>query len=120
MLPSPAMEKFSPVLLSIIGSIARALLTPIVVWLNANHVIDWSPTAEFYSEVAAAAVTLGWIVRTKIVERRRLNTAVAMGTPGTVSEVNELMREGTFAPALTPANRVPVITGTGDGGPPRY
>lgn len=110
------MEKYIPLIMSMLGGFVRVALGGVIGWMIANGVIQEGQAAEVIGAVVTGVVAIGWIVYNKIKEKRVLNTAVASPTMTTVEAVQEKVSKGEFAPATTPTDQVPVIQGTGSGG----
>jgi hypothetical protein len=106
---------------TILTAAVRAVLQGLAGWLIAKGLLtpeqDFSNNVEIIGGIVTFLVTLGWMAKVKVDERRKLNTAAASDKAVTLDQVERKVQSGTFAPAMTPTNQVPVIvTSTGDGG----
>jgi len=100
--------------MTILTAVVRAVLQLLAGWLIARGVLtpdqDFSSNVELITGIVGFLVTLAWMVKVKIDERRKLNTAAASGKPMSLDKVEAQVKSGDFAPAMTPTNQVPIIS----------
>ena len=106
-------------LTTILTALVRAVLQLASGWLIAKGVLkpedDFSTNLELIAGLVTSIITIGWMVKVKIDERRKLNTTAAMEKGTTLDQVERQVKSGEFAPAMTPTNQVPVIASAGAG-----
>jgi len=100
----------SPVYISILGAIVRALLGPAVIWANAHGItITDDQVAQVALDATAILVAIIWAVWRQVKTHRILNTALGSDTVMTPAEAKRQVEDGVFASARTPANVVPQV-----------
>ncbi len=109
------MDKYTPLFTSIFGGLVRMALGGVIAWLLQQGLITPDQTEMLIAGLVTLLMTAFWIGWNKVKDARRLNTAAAIGKPATIEEIKALIASGISAPAATPTNERPVLTGTGDG-----
>ena len=104
------------ILIQILGGLVRLGMGAVSGWLIAKGIITPEQNVELLAGITTALVGAAWMIWNKVQERRKLNTAAGTGPGTTVAEVEAMVKNGTFASALTPTHVPPVITNnTGNG-----
>jgi hypothetical protein len=100
----------SPLYRSILEVIVRALLGPLVIWLNAHGLMLTSDqTTQIVIDVLTVLGVLVWAIKRWVKAHRELNTALGSDVTMTPAEVTRKVDNGVFASARTPANQVPEV-----------
>lgn len=101
----------SPLYESILGSLIRVLIGPLVVYANAHGVtITDSDTAKIVIDLVAVLGSAFWAIKKQVKQHRIINTAAAESEPTTVRDITQKVENGTFASARTPEMQIPEVT----------
>lgn len=107
----------SPLFQRLLTRALQVLLTPVTAYLTEYGILDVGESAQFYVEVSAIIVTLGWTAY-DVVKRMRLgNTRAALPKDTTLAQAEAVVADGKFAPASTPKNAASVIVDAKTGDP---
>lgn len=98
------------ILLQILGSVLRALLGSVFLWMVKEGWITEGQIPELVTALATGVVTLGWIIWAKVRQNRVVQTALTTKPGKTLADVEDLVASGHYAPATTPKDAVPAIT----------
>lgn len=98
---NPLFEKFA-------GALIRWALTLIGGWLIKQGILNADDVEKMILAVITVAVPLCWSIWAKWREQRKLATAAGM-PKATLDEVNEKIKSGGAASALTPTDEVPLV-----------
>ena len=114
----------NPLIAKSIGSLVRtALSVSVGAWLVSRGVWTDAQATEYLTAFAAIAVPTAWSLWEKYQAARTQNTTIAvlnrLTGPDvdnvTAKDIADVIKQGDAAPAMTPKNAAPVLTGTGDG-----